>query len=147
MVSAIRNMPFGVAPGMLWVDRVGDRRSRAILARHSSENKRHRRNNDENEPAPRTGFRRATERRNDVKKRKRNNAKYESCTLINLEEVGHDCNPSVAALRLYSHGRNDHSHRVLDSTIHIVGIRTISHDFGYGVGDDMDFLLSNYTRS
>jgi len=30
--------------------------------------------------------------------------------LINLEGVGHDCNPSVAALRLYSHGRNDHSH-------------------------------------
>src|SRR6266478_7577657 len=44
-------------------------------------------------------------------KRKRNNAEYESCTLINLEGVGHDCNPSVAALRLYSHGRNDHSHR------------------------------------
>jgi hypothetical protein len=31
--------------------------------------------------------------------------------LINLEGVGHDCNPSAAALRLYSHGRNDHSHR------------------------------------
>jgi hypothetical protein len=31
--------------------------------------------------------------------------------LINLEGVGHDCNPSVAALRLYSHDRNDHSHR------------------------------------
>jgi hypothetical protein len=31
--------------------------------------------------------------------------------LINLEGVGHDCSPSVAALRLYSHGRNDHSHR------------------------------------
>ena len=31
--------------------------------------------------------------------------------MINLEGVGHDCNPSVAALRLYSHGRNDHSHR------------------------------------
>src|ERR1700730_14627181 len=52
-----------------------------------------------------------TERRNNDKKRKRNNAEYESCTLINLEGVGHDCNPSVAALRLYSHGRNDHSHR------------------------------------
>ena len=26
-------------------------------------------------------------------------------------------------------------------------VRTISHDFGYGVGDDMDFLLSKYTRS
>jgi hypothetical protein len=25
-------------------------------------------------------------------------------------------------------------------------VRTISHDFGYGVGDDMDFLLSKYTR-
>jgi hypothetical protein len=44
-------------------------------------------------------------------KRKRNDTKYESLTLINLEGVGHDCNPSVAALRLYSHGRNDHSHR------------------------------------
>ena len=27
------------------------------------------------------------------------------------------------------------------------GVRTISHDFGYGVGEDMDFLLSKYTRS
>ena len=26
-------------------------------------------------------------------------------------------------------------------------VRTISHDFGYGVGDDMDFLLPKYTRS
>jgi hypothetical protein len=26
-------------------------------------------------------------------------------------------------------------------------VRTISHDFGYGVGGDMDFLLSNYTRT
>ena len=26
-------------------------------------------------------------------------------------------------------------------------VRAISHDFGYGVGDDMDFLLSKYTRS
>jgi DNA-directed RNA polymerase specialized sigma24 family protein len=26
-------------------------------------------------------------------------------------------------------------------------VRTISHDFGYGVGDDLDFLLSKYTRS
>jgi hypothetical protein len=26
-------------------------------------------------------------------------------------------------------------------------VRTISHDFGYGVGDDMDFLFSKYTRS
>ena len=25
-------------------------------------------------------------------------------------------------------------------------VRTISHDFGYGVGDDMDCLLSKYTR-
>ena len=25
-------------------------------------------------------------------------------------------------------------------------VRVISHDFGYGVGDDMDFLLSKYTR-
>jgi hypothetical protein len=25
-------------------------------------------------------------------------------------------------------------------------VRTISHEFGYGVGDDMDFLLSKYTR-
>ena len=25
-------------------------------------------------------------------------------------------------------------------------VRTISHKFGYGVGDDMDFLLSKYTR-
>ena len=26
-------------------------------------------------------------------------------------------------------------------------VRTISHDFGYGVGDDMDFLFSKYTRT
>jgi hypothetical protein len=26
-------------------------------------------------------------------------------------------------------------------------VRTISHDFGYGVGDSMDFLLSKYIRS
>jgi len=26
-------------------------------------------------------------------------------------------------------------------------VRTISHDFGYGVGDDMDFFLSKYTPS
>ena len=26
-------------------------------------------------------------------------------------------------------------------------VRTISRDFGYGAGDDMDFLLSKYTRS
>ena len=26
-------------------------------------------------------------------------------------------------------------------------VRTISHDFGYGVGDSMDFLLSKYTPS
>ena len=25
-------------------------------------------------------------------------------------------------------------------------VREISHDFGYGVGDDMDFLLAKYTR-
>jgi hypothetical protein len=24
-------------------------------------------------------------------------------------------------------------------------VRTISHEFGYGVGDDMDFLLSKFT--
>jgi len=39
---------------MLWVDRVGDRRSQAILAQHFAENNRGRHNNDENEPAPRT---------------------------------------------------------------------------------------------
>jgi hypothetical protein len=26
-------------------------------------------------------------------------------------------------------------------------VRTISHDFGYGAGDDMDFLFSKYTRT
>jgi hypothetical protein len=26
-------------------------------------------------------------------------------------------------------------------------VRTVSHDFGYGVGDDMDFFLSKYTRT
>jgi hypothetical protein len=26
-------------------------------------------------------------------------------------------------------------------------VRTISHKFGYGVGDDMDFLLSKYSPS
>jgi hypothetical protein len=25
-------------------------------------------------------------------------------------------------------------------------VRTLSHEFGYGVGDEMDFLLSKYTR-
>jgi hypothetical protein len=25
-------------------------------------------------------------------------------------------------------------------------VRTISHEFGYGLGDEMDFLLSKYTR-
>ena len=25
-------------------------------------------------------------------------------------------------------------------------VRAISHKYGYGVGDDMDFLLSKYTR-
>jgi hypothetical protein len=53
---------------MLWVDRVGDRRSQAILARYFAENNRDRHNNDENEPARRTGFTRATERRNNDKK-------------------------------------------------------------------------------
>ena len=53
---------------MLWVDRVGDRRSQAILARYLSENNRDRHNNDENEQARRTGFTRATERRNNDKK-------------------------------------------------------------------------------
>src|SRR6266550_8327087 len=67
-------------------------------------------NNDENEQARRTGFTRATERRNNDKKGNETML-YETCTLINLEGVEHDCNPSVAALRLYSHGRNDHSHR------------------------------------
>jgi len=53
---------------MLWVDRVGDRRSQAILARYLAENNRDRHNNDENEPARRTSFTRATERRNNDKK-------------------------------------------------------------------------------
>jgi hypothetical protein len=26
-------------------------------------------------------------------------------------------------------------------------VRTVSHDFGYGVGEDMDFLFSKYTRT
>ncbi len=25
-------------------------------------------------------------------------------------------------------------------------VRTLRHEFGYGVGDEMDFLLSKYTR-
>ena len=25
-------------------------------------------------------------------------------------------------------------------------VRTVSHEFGYGVGDDMDFLLSKFVR-
>jgi len=50
--------------------------------------------------------------RDETIKRKRNNdAEYDSCTLINLDGIGHDCNPRVAALRLYSHARNEHSHR------------------------------------
>jgi hypothetical protein len=52
---------------MLWVDRVGDRRSQAILARYFSEKNRDKPKNDENEQARRTGFTRATERRNNVK--------------------------------------------------------------------------------
>jgi hypothetical protein len=53
---------------MLWVDRVGDRRSQVILAPYFAENNDVRHNNDENEQARRTGFTRATEKRNDDKK-------------------------------------------------------------------------------
>ena len=35
----------------------------------------------------------------------------------------------------------------LVSRLELDRVRTMSHDFGYGVGDDMDFLLSNYARS
>jgi hypothetical protein len=33
-----------------------------------------------------------------------------------------------------------------DLVARLDGVRIISHEFGYGVGDDMDFLLSKYTR-
>jgi len=98
-------------PGMLWVDRVGDRRSRAdpgatfFREQPRQAQQRRKRASTENR------FTRATERRNNVKKRNETILNMNQCTLINLEGVGHDCNPSVAALRLYSHGRNDHSHR------------------------------------
>ena len=52
---------------MLWVDRVRDRRSQAILARYFSENNRDKHKDEENEQARRTGFTRATERRNNDK--------------------------------------------------------------------------------
>jgi hypothetical protein len=42
--------------------------------------------------------------------------------LINLEGVGHDCNPSVAALRLI-HMAGMTIHIALESSIHIAGIR------------------------
>jgi hypothetical protein len=42
---------------------------------------------------------------------------------------------------LLSPDRRDHLVSRLDR------VRTISHDFGYGVGDDMDFFLSKYTRT
>jgi hypothetical protein len=45
--------------------------------------------------------------------------------LINLEGVGHDCNPSVAALRLI-HMAGMTIHIALESSIHIAGIRTHS---------------------
>ena len=32
-------------------------------------------------------------------------------------------------------------------TARLERVRTISHDFGYGVGDDMDSLLARYTRT
>jgi hypothetical protein len=39
------------------------------------------------------------------------------------------------------------SDRRADLVSRLDRVRTISHDFGYGVGDDMDFLLSKYTRT
>ena len=57
----------GTKPGMLRVDQVGDRRSQAILARYFSEKNRDRHKKDENEQERRTGFTRATERRNNDK--------------------------------------------------------------------------------
>jgi len=33
-----------------------------------------------------------------------------------------------------------------DLVARLDGVRIISHEFGYGVGDDMDFLLSKYAR-
>ena len=33
-----------------------------------------------------------------------------------------------------------------DPVARLDGVRIISHEFGYGVGDDMDFLLSKYAR-
>jgi hypothetical protein len=52
---------------MLWVDRVGDHCSPAILARHFSENNRDRHNDDETSKHEETGFTRATERQNNDK--------------------------------------------------------------------------------
>src|ERR1700722_13904921 len=96
---------------MLWVDRVGDRRSQAILAQYFSQKNGDRHKRSKRARTKNWDSRQENRETKQCQKRKRNNAKYESCTLINLEGVGHDCNPSVAALRLYPHGRNDHSHR------------------------------------
>ena len=53
----------------------------------------------------------ARETNNDKKRRRNNTINDKSSTLIDVKGPRYDCNPSVAALRLYSHGRNDHSHR------------------------------------
>jgi len=38
------------------------------------------------------------------------------------------------------------AHRRDDLITRLDRVRVIGHEFGYGVGDDMDFLLSKYTR-
>jgi hypothetical protein len=38
------------------------------------------------------------------------------------------------------------AHRRDDLITRLNRVRVIGHEFGYGVGDDMDFLLSKYTR-
>ena len=37
-------------------------------------------------------------------------------------------------------------HRRDDLLARLDRVRVVSHDFGYGVGDSMDFLLSRYTQ-
>jgi hypothetical protein len=52
----VKCAPKKTKPGMLWVDRVGDRRSQTILARISFREKRKQTQKQENEQERRTGF-------------------------------------------------------------------------------------------
>jgi hypothetical protein len=103
--------------GMLWVDRVGNRRSEAILVRNFSEkNGRERKN---------CFHVRETRDKTHDKKQRRNNAEWKSyTTLINVKVSGMIVTP--ASLRSDSiHIAGTTIHIALESTIHIAGIRSI----------------------